>query len=233
MTTDNNQPIHILAPVSSNLEMATATSSDDKLAELLLAHVDLNDQGVYFESECLVCSTPSRQEAEEMWLKDRDAKEACDFLKSKGEPAPITVVKNHMEYHIDQSYVELRKREYIKKLIQLGRFNMDTLSRVGLALSCMQQQIIAMGASEDGSLSPASLNKLRSDSMCKLVSSMTSLLQLRANLLGEMKMHGEAFSIRRADFEEIFTEALKNKHPEVRKAINELLEKFTDAVQRQ
>jgi hypothetical protein len=196
-------------------------------------HVDLNDQGLYFESECFVCSSPSRQEVESIWLKSRDADEVFDFLKSKGEPIPMTVVKNHMEYHIDQSYVELRKREYIKKVIQLGRNNMDTISRVGLLLTCMQQQIIAMGASEDSSLSTASLNKLRSDSMCKLVSSMTSLLQLRANLLGEMKEHGEAFSIRQSDFESIFTEALQgNKQPEVRKAINDLLQKFLAAAQR-
>lgn len=223
-----------ISSTSSVKDMVAATSSDERLAELLLAHVDLNNQGVYFESDCSICSSPSRRDMEEIWLKNRNADEVGNLLKAKGEPVPITVIKNHMEYHIDQAYVELRKREYIKKLIQLGRFNIDTLSRVELSLSCMQQQIIAMGAAEDSSMSPAALNKMRADTMCKLVSAQTSLLQLRANLLGEMKLHGEAFSIRQADFESIFTEALqKYTNPDTRKAINELLEKFLAAVQRQ
>lgn len=232
--TGNNQQVHVIAPVRSESDLAKITSNDSALEQYLLTQVSLNDQGVYYESDCSVCSSPSRHEVEEMWLVSRNADEVTDILKSRGEPTPLTVVKNHMEFHIDQSYIELRKREYIKKLVQLSKMHLDTIGRVELALACMHQQMVAMGAAEDPTMSQLELNRKRSDSMCRLVTSMTSLLNLRATILGEMQAHGEAFVISNEDFEKIFTEALQTHvHVEARKAINDLLSKFMNVAKKQ
>lgn len=219
--------------VTSKSQLERLVTDSGTLERYLLTQVSLNDLGVYYDPDCPLCSSPSRKEVEDAWLEDRNAKEVCASLKARGEPIPLTVVKNHMEFHIDQSYIELRRREYIKRLITLSEMNLDTIQRVDIALSCLHQQIVAVGASEDPTMSQVDLNKKRSEAMCKVVSSMTSLLNLRANMLGEMKEHGEAFTITKEDFERVFAESLQNNtHVEARKAINELLEKFSMAIRK-
>lgn len=212
---------------STKAQIAKIQSSDDSLEKFLLLQVSLNDDGVYYEPDCAVCSSPRRKEVEEDWLTNRDAKVAADAFKSHGEPIPLTVVKNHMEYHIDQSYVELRKREYIKKVITLSDIHLDTVSRVELGLSAIMERIVAINASEDSASSQVNINKVKADSTCKLVSSMSSLLQLRANLLGEMQQTGEVLAIKKEDFTEAFNSVLtEHTSSQAREAVNDLLSRF-------
>jgi len=225
-----NLPDQIKLPPSSSAEVKTLVSDDRALERFLTAQVSLNNEGFYFEANCTLCSSHSRQEAEEKWLKARDADEIRDFLKTKGEPTPLTVIKNHMEFHIDQAYVELRKREYIHKIITLTHMNLDTLGRVELALSSISERLLAANAAEDPTMSPAELEKMRSEATCKLITTMTKLLELRANLMGEMKNSGDLLTIRQEDFANIFSEVLQEfKTEEVRRAINKILEKFAEA----
>lgn len=223
-------PAEIRLPPSSQAEVKGMISDDRSLERFLTAQVSLNNDGFYFEANCTICSSRSRQEAEEKWLVSRDAAEIREFLKTKGESIPITVIKNHMEFHIDQSYVELRKREYIHKVLMLTRLNLDTLGRVELALSSISERLLSANAAEDPSLSPAELEKMRAETTCKLIQTMTKLLELRANLMGEMKDNGDLLTIRQEDFANIFSDVLQEfTSEEVRRAINRILEKFTEA----
>jgi hypothetical protein len=220
--------------IRKNDPAVKAASSNEALAAYLLTQVSLNDDGVYFAPDCPLCSSPNRSSIECQWLENRDAKEAHSSLKSLGEPIPLTVIKNHMEFHIDQSYMELRKREFIKKLTTLNELNLDTISRIDLNLDCLHQQILNMAASESPTMDQVELNKKRADAMCKLVSSTASLLAMRATMLGEMHAQGETLIINKDDFELIFRNALqRHQGQEARAAINELLENFSAAIRRQ
>jgi len=223
----NETNTEITAPKTSLSQLSKIKDSTAELQKFLLLQVNLNDDGVYFEPDCAVCSSCHRKQLEEQWLSNRDAKQVVDALKAKGEPIPLTVVKNHMEFHIDQSYIELRKREYIKRIITLSDVNLDTLGRVELALSAIMERMVAINAAEDTDASTVDINKVKADSTCKLVGSMSSLLQLRASLLGEMKVSGEVLAIKQDDFSEIFNDILsKHTSTDARVAINELLDRF-------
>lgn len=229
----SNFPAEIKLPPTSSVEVKNVVSDDRALERFLTAQVSLNDLGVYSEENCTLCSSRSRQEAEEKWLVSRDAAEIREFLRSEGESMPITVIKNHMEYHVDQSFVELRKREYISKLIMLTRLNLDTLGRVDMALSSISERLLSANAAEDPGLSPAELEKMRADATCKLIQAMTKLLELRANLMGEMKDSGDLLSIKQEDFANIFSEVLQEfTSEEVRRAINRILEKFAESTKK-
>jgi hypothetical protein len=223
----------IIIPDISDMELKKIASSDNALEKFLHLQVSLNNEGVYYESNCALCSSAYRKETEELWLKDRNAKEVRDLLRSKGEPLPVTVIKNHMEFHIDQAYMELRKREYIQKVFTLSKVNLDTLSRVEMALSSISERLISVNAAEDPGVSQAMIEKVRAETTCKLVASMTKLLELRAGLMGEMQTTGDLLSIKKQDFEKIFNETINEfRSPEAKQIIKTLLDKFVVASRR-
>jgi hypothetical protein len=221
-------------PQTSKKQLEKVVGSDEDLEKFLYAQVSINNDGLYYESDCVVCSSQYRKESEEKWLDSRNADEIVTYFKDKGEPIPRSVVKNHMEFHIDQSYIELRKREYIKKVISMTNMHLDTISRVEMAMSAINDRIIAINASEEPASSPVAINKIKAETTCKLVSSMSSLLQLRANLLGEMAASGEVLTIKQEDFSSIFGDSLQKFNSEsAREAINYILDKFVEAAKKQ
>lgn len=225
---DNLPSITKLQKVPTSLDVKRIISDDRAMERFLSSQVDLNSDGIYYEKDCVLCNSQSRKLSEERWLRSRDAEEIRTFLRERGEPVNITVVKNHMEFHIDQSYIELRKKEYINKIITLSSIHLDTLGRIELALASISERILSINATEDPDISISELGRIKSDATCKLVTSMTKLLELRANLMGEMQTKGILFSISEEDFSNIFTDILKEfDTDEARAIVNSLLDKFS------
>lgn len=193
---------------TSSNDLAVVIQNDGALAEFLENLVDLNDDGVFYSPDCDICSCAKRAKLEAIWLKSRDVKQVKVALTEIGLKVPETVVRNHMEHHIDRSYLELRKREYIAKILSLSETNLGTLERLEITLSAISERLISINAVEDGAVSPATLEKIKADTTVKLAGSLNSLLQLRADLLGEMRKTGEVFTIRQEDFVRIMDNAL-------------------------
>lgn len=230
----DNQTLKLTLPNPSSEELTKAVSDDKSLERFLLAQVNLNNEGRYFEQNCPLCNSAIRASAEEKWLVSRNSDEILEFLKSKGEPSPLTVIKNHMEFHLDQAYLELRKREYVNKIIALSQMSLDTLTRVELSLSAITERLLTISAMEDSFMSPAELEKMKDEQTCKLVTAQTKLIEIRAGLMGEMKMEGDLISIKKEDFSRIFSEILQEfKGEEARRIVNKILEKFGSSVKKQ
>jgi len=214
-------------PVPSPGQVKDITKNPKALEDFLFSTVQISADGHYYEPNCALCASIYRAKAEAEWLENRDAKRALDLLRKEGEAMPLTVVKNHMDHHIDQAYVELRKREYVSKILELSQVELDTLGRIELALSSISDRLVSVNATEEPGISPVALDKIKTEATCKLVSSMTSLLQLRSNLLGEMFINGEVFTIRQDDFTKIFNDVLAESNTqETRKIVNIILTKF-------
>lgn len=229
-----NQSLEISLPATTSAEITRAVNDDKALERFLFSQVSLNKEGQYFEQNCPLCNSQKRAEAEDKWLKSRNADEILEYLKSIGEPSPITVIKNHMEYHLDQAYQELRKREQINKTITLLKMPLDTLTRVELSLSAIMERLMSISSVEDSSISSSELEKLKDEQTCKLVTAQTKLIEIRANLMGEMKNDGDLLSVRKEDFSKIFAEILQEfKGEEARRIINRILEKFAASVKKQ
>jgi len=230
----SDQSLEISIPATTSEEIRRAVADDKALERFLLSQVSLNKEGKYFERDCPICNSQIRLESEEKWLKSRNADEILEFLKSKGEPCPITVIKNHMEFHLDQAYLELRKREYINKIIALSQMSLDTMTRVEMSLAAISERLMTISAMEDPDLTPGDLEKLKDEQTCKLIATQTKLIEIRASLMGEMKNDGDLLSVRKEDFSKIFADVLHEfKSEEARRIVNRILEKFSASVKKQ
>jgi len=82
------------------------------------------------------------------------------------------------------------------------------MERLEIAMAAVQERLVAVNAIEDPSVSISHVEKIKADSTCKLSSSMNSLLQLRAEMLGELRKTGEVFTIEKKAFAAAFDRLL-------------------------
>jgi len=175
--------------------------SENSLVEYMGKMVNLSESGIYYEPDCPICASDHREKAEKMWLDTRNADSIRQFFVDKGKIHTIPVIKNHMEGHLDQSEDEIRRKEYINKITLL--FNsgkVSTIDRIDMALTSLQERLVAINAVSDSTKPLSDVEKIKADTTCKITSSMDRLLKLRADMLGEMKKDGEAFSINKQEF---------------------------------
>ncbi len=181
-------------------------ANKNSLNDFMLRMVNLNNVGIFYEPNCIICSCEYRDKAEKMWLETRNAESIRQFFVDKGmKDLTIPIIKNHMESHLDQSQEEIRRREYIEKLISINDSGkVSTLDRLDMALTALNERLVAVNAVSDSTKSVSDVEKIKADTTCKITASMDRLFKLRADLLGEMKNAGEAFSINKKDFITMF-----------------------------
>ncbi len=222
-----------LVPQVMDDDIKRIVSSNESLDNFLALQVNINSDGNFYEKSCPLCNSPSRNEAEKMWLKDRNADDVFAFLKNSKEKMPVTVIKNHMEFHIDQAYIELRKKEYVNRISQLSKSEIGTFHRVEIALSSINERLIAINSSEDPSVPQVINEKIKSEITCKLITSMTKLLELRANLMGEMLDKGDLLTIKQIDFENIFRSTVERfSSAEAREIVGFILDQFSQVAKK-
>ena len=207
----------------SKAEVGKLASSNAELGEFLGRMVNLNDAGVFHEPKCPICRSPDRQQAEQDWLASRNAEQVRQFFIDKGQTYSIPMVKNHMEYHLDQSQVELRKREYIDRVLALSRNPVTTMDRVEVALAAVQERLVAVSAFEDPGALTSAVEKIKADATCKLTSTMSVLLKFRAEMLGELRQNGEVFTVNKQAFSQLFARLLEGcKTDEEKLVVNQV-----------
>jgi len=209
-----SESLSVPAPPTKKQAVAIV-SSDLAVEEFLRRMINLSDAGVFHDPQCPICRSTHRSASEKDWLQHRNAEQVRQYFLDKGEPFTIPVIKNHMEAHVDQSQVELRKREYIDRIISLSRKPVTTMERLEIALAAIQERLVAVNAIEDPSVPSSQVEKIKADATCKLTSAMNSLLELRAEMLGELKQNGEVFTVDKrafaSAFEKLLLECLTNE----------------------
>lgn len=189
-------------------EVAKVASGQISVDEFLRRMVNINEAGVFHDPNCEICHSSHRRPAEEEWLQSRNAEQVRQLLIDKGETFSIPVIKNHMEFHVDQSEVELRKREYVDKISGLTHVDVSTLDRLQMTLAAVNERMVAIAALDDPSLSHAQVERIKADSTVKLTGTMKQLLEFRAKMLGEMRENGEVFTIDKDKFVQTFGKLL-------------------------
>jgi hypothetical protein len=204
-------------------------NTDNSMNEFMLRMVNLSDTGVFHEPSCPICSSDHRNKAERMWIDTRNAASIQQFFIDKGKKGlSIPIIKNHMESHLDQSQDEIRRREYLEKLIAINDSGkVSTIDRIDMALTALNERLVAINAVADQTKPISEVEKIKSDTTCKITGSMDKLFKLRAEMLGEMKRDGEAFSINKMEFVNMFKSLLEASPTEeerlvVNKVFNEL-----------
>jgi Cdc6-like AAA superfamily ATPase len=213
----------------SQAAVERAIDTDDNLHDFLFKMVNINEQGVFFDPNCPVCKSIKRRAAEEEWIKGRNAEDVAKVIKEGGETISIPYVKNHMEYHVDQSQVEIRKREYINKIMSVNDQQLSTLKRIEFAMTAIDDRMVSINAMDDPLETISKLEKMKSDAICSLSSSLQKLAQLRATLLGELEDSGEVFVIRKDDMQQVFVDVLNHfSTEEAKDIVNMMLTKMME-----
>jgi disulfide oxidoreductase YuzD len=196
-------------------------SSDANLNDFMLRMVNLNNSGIFHEPNCHICASEHRAKSEKMWLDTRNAESIRQFFIDKGvNTLTIPMIKNHMESHLDQSQEEIRKREYIDKLISINDGGkVSTIDRLDMALTTLNERLVSINALVDACKPLSEVEKIKADLTCKITGSMDRLFKLRAEMLGEMRRDGEAFAINKREFVETFKSLLDGASTEEEKFI--------------
>lgn len=185
--------------------VAVYKAGNSGIKEFLSAVVNLSDSGAFCEPTCPLCVSLHRSTAEARFNKDTetDFSKKCEsirkFLLARNEEFGISVLRNHFENHINQGENELKKLEYVNKLATLNTTDRSTLDRLRVLMDALQERLI----------SGVELNQeTRGKELVAISKAMTSILELRAKIMGEMQGRGEVITIPTDKFNMTFERAL-------------------------
>jgi hypothetical protein len=168
-----------------------------------------------------------RKRAEKEWTDSRNADTVSHIFTDAGEKYTIPVIKHHMEHHLGSSGEELRKREYIHRISLLNSSGLSTLDKLEMTLTALNERLVSINALEDPEVPAATVEKLKTDSTCKITATMEKLLRFRADMLGEMKAHGEVFTIAKSAYINLFESLMGECSTENEKAfVNRIFSKL-------
>jgi len=200
-------------------------------SKFMLGLVNLNETGVFHDPDCPICNSAHRKIAEAEWIKTRDSNVVRQVFKDRGETYSIPYIKNHMEQHLDSSQTEIRKREYIEKVLSASSRGISTMETIDIALAALHNRMAEIEALDnlDTAKSPVEVAKIKADSVKNLTTALGNLCQLRAKMLGELKRDGEVFYIKKGDFARASTELFnESDSDEQRLMISKFMEKIVE-----
>jgi len=227
----NVPPIDNMIPITSQL---VNTSTDVQKVFNQLINLSEN---VLHEPTCIICSSPYRNEIEQIWSNDKDEDNSASniadvkaFIKQK---LNITVSKdiiiNHMMYHFNSGVREIQKMEYADRLHrQLSTAKLTSLDRIEICFAALNERLMGINSIIPSKrYSPADIEKIKSSEVNKLMTSYNTLLKSYMVLTGEMQKSGEFIMIPQRAFIEFITESLAEaKDDNEKQIINKLLDKM-------
>lgn len=211
-----------------------AAARGQRIEEALQGLVNLNSVGTFVHPNCPICNSPRRLRAEHDWLSSRNADSVRQFFIDHGEDYSLPVVKHHMEQHLAAAQDDLRKREWIERVVSIHKSAISTLDNLDLSMAALNDRMAVMSALDDPEIPKANLEKIKSDAICNLTAKMSALLQLRAKLLGEMLGSGEMIIISTEEFAKLFDELLQDaRSAEERQIVDRVMTRLVRFIQRQ
>jgi len=188
--------------------------------------VNVNSSNIYHEPTCIICSSSSRTKIEEMYVAKNTKEDIIQYVKShSGIELSNSLIENHMIYHYEKGVREHVKTAYIDRLRRLSSQETTTLSRIRMSIDALTERIVGINSIVPcGDLNETDIEKIKSSETARLTRTMTQLLQLQANMMGEMKDSGELITIPKKAFVKFFNDALVSAKTDVeRNIINNLL----------
>ncbi|MCK9433901.1 MAG: hypothetical protein M0R32_03560 [Candidatus Cloacimonetes bacterium] len=175
------------------------------IREFLSSVINLADSGAFCEPTCPICLSKHRATSESRFEKDEEEKfdKKCDSIKkfflARNEEMGISVIRNHFNNHLNQGEVELRKLEYVNRLATLNTTDRSTLDRLRVLMDALQERLVSgVELSQEN----------RGKELVAISKAMTSILELRAKIMGEMQGRGEVITIPADKFNMAFEKAL-------------------------
>ena len=225
--TENNEMGNMVEPDTTSIKIESFDlNTINDLNNALVQLVNLNPDNIIHEPTCIICRDPYRQEAEELWKKDKNHKEVVELFKTKSNTVVSEdIIDNHMIHHYGKGIKELQKIEYTDRIKRLNSVNLTTLDRIRLCFSALTERLMGINSIvPSGDLSAADIEKIKSSETSRLMGSFNQLLKLQASIMGEMKNNGELIIIPRQIFVNVFNEAIaRSSNDEEKNTIQKIL----------
>lgn len=228
-----NKPEDSMSPPPVNLiqeemiSFSTINDANDVLAQI----INLNVDGIMHEPTCIICKSPYRDEIEAKWIETKKHSDIKKILKEKAHlNVSDDVIDNHINFHYSKGIRELQKIEYISKLKRMSTVELTTLDRIKLGCSAIEERLAGINSIvPDNITSAIDVEEIKSSAVTKLMSTYTSLLKLKATIVGEMHDTGELIVVPAQDFITIFNNAIIDaKTDGEREVIKKLLGNLTE-----
>lgn len=228
MGNDNTSPIQEPQEVDNTELIITSCSSE--INKVLESGVNINEDGLFVEPTCSICTSPLRGEAEEVWNSTRMVGKVQEVFKNKGKKVPSNaVVESHMVNCASRSVSEIQRREYCKRIDRMKKDDLSTLDQISLLTTILTENLLSINSIvPTGTETQAEIRKIKSAETTKLSARLESLCKLRASILGEMLGDGDLIYIPKEEFINIFNRAIVNNqdNPKVQAAIKGLLDEL-------
>ena len=226
MSDDNN-----VAASAESISNRVIPRSIVDVGTALVQLINLNDDGIFHEPTCIICSSPNRKEIEQKWAETKKHKEVKDLAKALGNiKISDDTIDNHMLFHYSAGVRERQQLEYIDRIRRVSSAELTTLDKISLASAALIERLQGVNSiTPDQKVSRQEIEKIKSQETSRLMNSFNQLLKLQASIMGEMKSNGELITIPRERFVEVFNEVLFNsENDDQRKIVKTILSRLTD-----
>lgn len=178
------------------------------------------------KSNCKLCNSVYRVEAEEMFAEGKNSHYIYKWLKAKKEEISDRAVHNHFVQHYQKPMIEARLKAYAENLEDYSRIRMKDEERLRMYSSLLDQQIHLLASA---------INYINADEMRKSHETIIKLIDQAVKVQERIKAMQE-------DNEpvKILVERLNNvmmikwndaKSPEAKQAIKEILDVIVKEVE--
>ena len=203
-------------------------SPQHALRDALQALVKVNSKGIYHESSCQFCQSPSREEAEQLYAKPVGAGDRYlqvkALLDSRNDNLSIDVIRNHIDNHLNRAALELLKLEYMNHLTAIANHKLSSLESANFMMAVLRERVAAVATIPDNCPKLIEMKVKATTSIAKAYAQQT---EIRAKILGEMAGQGELVAIPKLRFIQAMESALQSvKDPAEQQVILKLFEEM-------
>jgi hypothetical protein len=182
---------------------------------------NLNVTDVVFRSNCLLCKSAHRKEAEELYSRTTSYTKVHRFLENKGEAISYPAVAQHIKKHFLTPIMNARIQDYAENLKEFSNIQQGQIERYHHHINMLDRRILMIEANTDEE--DIDSQRKTGETVSKL---MDQIHKLETNLT-EIEQAKEPVKILLTKFDNIVRVKIEDvTSPEARMIVEEILEEF-------
>lgn len=178
------------------------------------------------KSNCKLCNSPNRLEAEKLYDENKTFKSIHKFLEEQGESYDYKSVCRHFNEHYERQKVNLVVSEYIEGFVSYRVNQVNELDRLETRRDMFEKALLVLAAQND---TAKDMNEIRKNATAlKALNDSISSIETQIN---EIKKENEPIVIVLKTLEVLISEFIQEAESEdIKKALVSLLNDFEERV---
>ena len=112
--------------------------------------LDVSDTEIIMKSNCKLCNSDHRADAETLFDKTNRFQSVVDLLANRGEKISFKAVKNHLEQHYIAQERRLRVRDYAVHLQDYLKVKGDFMDDLMMCRAIIRKELMEIGSESNG-----------------------------------------------------------------------------------